>query len=97
MLTVARFHAGDYQAAIDSARSNLRKGGPFGPHMMVYLAASYAALGRTEEEQAILRWMKRTSSNNGRFSVEGWLRRAARSEAQIKPLLDELEKMKRIE
>ena len=97
MLTVARFHAGDYLGAIDATQSNLTKGGPFGPHMMVYLAASYAALGRNEEEQAILRQMKRTSSNNGAFSTEGWLRRAAHSEAQIKPLLDEIEKMKRIE
>ena len=97
ILAAAQFHAGDYQAAIDTFRSSLERQGPYDPIIMVYHAASYAALGRESKEHEILRRLRDAVTGPGAFSVEGWLRLASRNADYIAPLLDELEKAKRLE
>ncbi|MGI9512860.1 MAG: hypothetical protein ACR2OL_08175 [Anderseniella sp.] len=97
MLTVARFHSGDYRGALNVLRENLAMGGPYGPHMMVYQAACYSALGQHQEERATLELLKQAITAPGAFSVEGWLRRASSRESYMKPLIDQLVKARRLQ
>jgi len=90
------FHSGDYRGALNVLRENLAMGGPYGPHMMVYQAACYSALGQHQEERATLELLKQAITAPGAFSVEGWLRRASSRERYMKPLIDELVKARRL-
>ncbi len=90
MLGLAYFHAGDYAAALASFQRNIERGGPIGPHMLVYIAATHAALGDAQMEQNVLRTLRENPSS---FSVETWLRRAYRDPGEIERLLTVLKKI----
>lgn len=78
-------------------RDNLERGGPYGPHMMVYHAASHAALGQAAEERELLRQINKALKVGIGFSVEGWMRRAYHDEARAAPLLAVLEKARALD
>ena len=91
MLGLAYFHTGDYEAALATFQRNLARGGPIGPHMLVYIAATHAAMGNTEEEREILRWLK---GNRSHLWVAGWLARVFRNPKDTEKLRAILDKVK---
>ena len=95
-LSVARFHTDDYRGALDGFLEGLERQGPYGPAMIIYHAASLAALGKKRVELEILKRYKSLNSGVGAYSVEGWLRRANQNENYIAPLLAEIEKIKNL-
>jgi TolB-like protein len=91
ILGVSQFGAGDYPAALGSFQRNVARGGPFGPHIMVMIAAIHAEMGETGKEQEILKDLRNNPSG---FSVAGWLRRSFRDPKDIEKFLTVLAKVK---
>ena len=92
-LAVANVLAGKYEAAIEALDRNRERGGPHGPHMMVFRAAALSALGRIEEEQATLEELVEVAEPKpGLVWIEQWLHRLTPDQSVVAPLLDELKK-----
>ncbi|MGI9401372.1 MAG: tetratricopeptide repeat protein [Rhizobiaceae bacterium] len=89
MLSIAQYHAGYYEDALDFMVKNLDRGGPYGPHMMVYHAAILKALDNEPEMNRKLRQLNRAISRG--FSVKGWLNRLSPPQEYLGPLLALLE------
>jgi adenylate cyclase len=70
VLGIAHYAAGQYTESLNILEDNLQQGGPQGPHMNVFLAASYAQLGREEEARELL---TKTMRSHPQFPVEAWL------------------------
>jgi len=62
ILGIAYFLNGNYEEAAESIDTNRSMGGPSGPHMLVYLAASYALAGNDGRAQAIAELIRNDAS-----------------------------------
>lgn len=71
-LSITHYVVGEYAAAVRLLDENLEKGGPTGPHMEVFRAASYARLGQEDKAHSILQELDRTKSE---FPMKKWLAR----------------------
>ncbi len=89
MLSIAQYHAGHFEDARESMVKNLDRGGPYGPHMMVYHAAILKALGDDTEMDRVLTQLNRAIARG--FSVRGWLKRLSPPQQYLTPLLQLLE------
>jgi adenylate cyclase len=70
VLGIAHYAVGEYETAASILERNLRRGGPPGPHMEVFLAASYAELGWEQKAQEVVNQMLLSHPD---FPVERWL------------------------
>jgi len=84
---VILFHAGRFEEALEVLSENVRLGGPDGPHMVYYRAASLARLGRTEEAR---RELEKASEYPYEFDMRNFLG-AFRDPQEANELLDSLE------
>lgn len=90
ILAVIHFHNGAYKKTLAIIQSNNRRGGPRNPVVQIYLAATYAALGRTEEARASLRAMNQFKE---RFPWESWLRRSLRHQRDVDQVVQPIRKL----
>lgn len=70
VLGQALYLTGDYEGAAESFEKNLSIGGPWGPHLDLFLAATYQQLGREFRARAILEKMKQESPD---FPCRDWM------------------------
>jgi TolB-like protein/tetratricopeptide (TPR) repeat protein len=83
---VILFHAGRFEEAREILDENLRLGGPDGPHMACYRAATLAHLGRTEEAR---RELEKAETFPYEFDIRDFLG-AFRAPQEADELLDAL-------
>ena len=69
-LGIARYANGQYQEALNTFTKNQVRGGPQGPHMDVFIAASYAQLGDNEQASAIIKELNQRFPN---YPYKPWL------------------------
>jgi TolB-like protein len=84
---VILFHAGRFEEALEVLDENLRLGGPDGPHMAYYRAATLARLERTEEAR---RELEKVEAFPYEFDMRNFLN-AFRDPQEAGKLLDSLE------
>jgi TolB-like protein/Tfp pilus assembly protein PilF len=70
VLGIAHYAAGDYETAVSILERNIRRGGPTGPHMDVFLIASFAQLRWEQKAQEAANKILLSHPN---FPVERWL------------------------
>ena len=85
ILGIAQYVIGDYDAALGSFEKNLARKGPIGPHMDVFVAATYAQLGRDFQAQAILQKLRET---NPGYPVEQWMARFIKSGDELQETIE---------
>jgi pentatricopeptide repeat protein len=78
--------------ALEALERNIRRGGPGGPHMLAYIAATHAELGEIEKARQVLDDMKRAYPE---FSMDSWLHRAFRNPEDAGKVLSALARIKR--
>jgi adenylate cyclase len=78
-LAIAQYAAQQYQDARASLTYNLERGGPWGPHMQLFMAASLGQLGKHAEARTVITRMLQTYPE---FSYKGWLMRWLKEEEQ---------------
>jgi tetratricopeptide (TPR) repeat protein len=88
VMGIAYYAAGDYSKALRTIEYNYEKGGPRGPHMDVFLAASSAQLGQKIEAQRIVEEMKQKYPG---FPFKVWISRWLRDEVVLQQTLTLLE------
>jgi adenylate cyclase len=86
VLGVILFHAGRLQEALEALQENDRLGGPDGPHMAYYRAATLARLGRIDEAR---RELEEATSFPYEFDVRNFLT-AFRDPLEAEKLFDSL-------
>ena len=84
ILTIAYFHNGEYEKALQSGLRHFERGGAHSPMAQGYLAATYAALGRLDEARAELEQLDRRHAG---FDWEDWIRRNFRYEQDVELVL----------
>lgn len=72
LLGIAYYVSGDYSKSLRTVEYNYEIGGPRGPHMDVFLAASLARLGQVDEARHIVRSIE---ENYRDFPFKPWLAR----------------------
>ena len=87
VLGVARYVTGDYQGAAESFEKNLAGGGPWGPHLDLFLAATYGELGQDFRAGAIL---ERVAQESPDFPTREWLARFIKQPAQLEVTMNKL-------
>jgi len=70
VLGIAYYATGEYEKAAELFDENLRIGGPAGPHMATFRAATYAAMGKDNEAQSVIQELVLTFPD---YPVEHWL------------------------
>jgi tetratricopeptide (TPR) repeat protein len=80
LMGIAQYVIGDYAAALESFESNREIKGPTGPHMDVFVAATYAQLGKDFQAQAILHKLRETNPD---YPLEQWLANYIKSEDKL--------------
>jgi TolB-like protein len=90
MLATVYFQTGDYATAMETLQRNIRRGGPGGPHMLAYIAATHAELGELEKAGQVLNDMRRRYPG---FSMDAWLQRAFRKPEDAGKVLTALAKI----
>ncbi|MGI9317951.1 MAG: tetratricopeptide repeat protein, partial [bacterium] len=93
-LAIAQYESGNYSGAAESLERNLARGGPSGPHMDVFLAASYAQLGNKFLANAIFEKMQK--ENTG-FPVEEWIGNFLSSEVHLRQTIEILRSLESLE
>ena len=88
LLGIAQYVIGDYDSTLESFEKNLARNGPSGPHMDVFVAATYAQLGRNFQAQAILSNLNETNPD---YPVEQWMARYIKSEDELQESMDLLQ------
>ena len=88
ILGVAQDLSGDFPDAAASIEKNLARDGPSGPHMEVFLAASYVQMGKDFEARAIVEKLQRV---NPEYPVERWLGNFIKSEDEIGMIMDKFQ------
>jgi len=87
VLGIAHYATGRYAEAAELFDENLRIGGPTGPHVAAFRAATYAALGKENEAQSIIQELVLTHPE---FPVEGWLAKWLRNTDHLSTTMEEL-------
>jgi len=87
ILAIAYYVNGDLAQAAQVLEENAARNGPTGPHMDVFLAATYAGLGRTFEAEAVVARLLRTAPD---YPVEPWLAHFLRSDQALTEAMDRL-------
>jgi len=87
VLAIAQYVTGDLRGAATSLEENLARGGPTGPHMDVFLAATYANLGRSFEAQAVIDKLQRMYPD---YPTEDWLAYYIKSDDEIDATMNKL-------
>ena len=87
LLGIAQYITGDLSAALKSFEKNLAQNGPSGPHMDVFLAATYLKMNKSLEARAIMEKILRTDPN---YPVERWLNNFMKSEEEVRETADHL-------
>lgn len=64
--------------------------GPAGPHMDIFIAATYAQLGEDFKAQAMLEKLQRTSPG---YPVERWLGNYIKSEDHLRMIMSTLQSL----
>ena len=72
LLGLAHYTSGDYEKALSTIEANYQGGGPQGPHMDIFRAASLGQLGRTRESRELL---SQTLEAYPAFPYQRWLSR----------------------
>jgi len=88
LLGIAYFVTGDYGKAENLVERNLARGGPGGPHMDVFLAATYMRLGKELNAQAALERLHRTHPD---YPVKQWLSNFITSEDEVLEILNQFQ------
>ncbi len=97
ILAVARYHSGDFKGAVAAFEEVVQRQGPYGPAMMAYHAASYAALGDEGGEARVLAKLAPIVQASGSFSVENWLNLATADSTYVAPIIAELDEAKKLQ
>jgi len=87
LLGVAQYVDGDFSGAVESIEKNLARGGPTGPHMDAFLAATYAQMGQNFKAQAIIEKILRANPD---YPVKSWLGNFIKSENQLEATMSKL-------
>jgi TolB-like protein/Tfp pilus assembly protein PilF len=90
VLGIAYFVAEDYGNSLGTFQHNYERGGPKGPHMEVFIAASHAQLGNLEQASASIDNLKEKYPD---FPARRWLTRwviDSNKQQQLLELLEEL-------
>jgi tetratricopeptide (TPR) repeat protein len=87
LLGIAQYVMGDYTTALKSFEKNLAQSGPSGPHMDVFLAATYLKNNKSLEAQVVMEKMLRTDPD---YPIERWLNNFIKSEEEVRETVDEL-------
>ena len=87
ILGAAHFHLREFENAVDAFEEGNSSGGPLSALGVVYLAASYSALGRDAEGRRLVELMQESWP---KFPVAAFLTRLHRKQEPVKMLLDSL-------
>jgi len=87
VLGITHYAMGEYERAAELFDENLRIGGPTGPHMAAFRAATYTARGKKKEAQSIIQDLVR---RHPEFSVENWFAKWLRNADNLSRTMDEL-------
>jgi adenylate cyclase len=87
VLGIAYYATGEYETAAELFDENLRIGGPAGPHMATFRAATYAALGKDNEAQSIIQELVLMHPE---YPVEHWLAKWLRNADDLSMTMDQL-------
>jgi len=87
VLGITQFVRGEYQKAAELFEENLGTGGPTGPHMEVFHAATYAKLGEDKEARSIINQLL---ISNPDFPVDRWVARWHRTSNDHSAMMDNL-------
>lgn len=79
LMGIAYYATGDFDTAAEIFEENVARSGPTGPHMDVFIAATYSHLDRGFEARAVVERLQRTDPD---YPVEDWLANYLKSEAQ---------------
>jgi adenylate cyclase len=90
VLGLTYYAAGQYQNAADSLESNIRRGGPRGPHMDVFLAAAYAQLGREAEARVL---MEKIMQSHAEFPIKAWVAKWVKRADRLELALGDLKEL----
>jgi len=89
ILGVVSFFAGQYEEALQAFLLNRERGGPLGPGVHNFVAASYAALGDSANAKATLSFADRLE--NADFNWENWVRRSWKNPEDAEHILKLIE------
>jgi len=87
VLGIAQFVTNDYRGAVESFEKNLANGGPRGPHLDLFMAASYGELGQEFRAQAILERMHQDAPH---FPARAWLAWFIKPTERLEATMDRL-------
>jgi len=87
IIAMAYYVNGDLAKAAETLEENVARGGPTGPHMDVFLAATYSGLGRTLEAEAVVERLLRTAPD---YPVEPWLANFLKSDQALTQTMNRL-------
>lgn len=85
VLGIAYYAMGDYSNALATIEKNYERGGPRGPHMDVFIAASHAQLGEEEQARQIIIQMQERYPD---FPYRAWIERWLTGQAQRQKTTD---------
>jgi adenylate cyclase len=89
ILGVVSFYAGHYQVALQAFQRNRERGGPLGPGIQHFVAASYAALGDNANANAAL--SVAGLLDNVDYDWEDWIRRSWKNQEDSDHILKLIE------
>jgi adenylate cyclase len=87
VLGIGYFVTQDFSNALKTVQQNYERGGPRGPHMELFLAASHAELGDLEKAQAIVTSMQK---NHPEFPAKRWMARWILDKDRLEETLEKL-------
>lgn len=87
VLGIAHYALGEYETAAELFDESARIGGPTGPHMITFRAATYAALGNKQEAQLAIQDLVRTYPE---FPAEEWLEKWLKNSGFLSSTMDAL-------
>lgn len=90
LLGIAYYLEGNYSEAAISFEKNLARIGPSGPHIDVFIAATYAQIGEGFKAQAMIEKLQRTSPD---YPVERWLGNYIKSEDELQTIMSTLQSL----
>jgi len=87
IMAIAHYANGDLVRSAQLFEENAARNGPTGPHTDVFLATTYAGLGRNLEAEAVVARLLRTAPD---YPVEPWLANFLKSDQALAEAMDRL-------